>query len=146
MAGSKRNTGRKDANGRIIWAGPRGGLFVLVGGKRKKPSQGSFPLNKLPNTLYPGILKHLNNKNVASIQRTSKNLSKSQAIANNMKQRLDHLPHKLFRRRVQNMHRQVERNLFMNGMLRAYRSQLNPYYEPTECTRSHLSPPGTPRC
>lgn len=34
------NTGRKDAKGRTIFKGPRGGLFVRVNGKKQKPALG----------------------------------------------------------------------------------------------------------
>lgn len=34
------NTGKKDAKGRTIFKGPRGGLFVRVNGKKQKPALG----------------------------------------------------------------------------------------------------------
>ena len=41
---AKTNTGRKDAQGRTIWKGPRGGLFVVKNGKKTKVA--SLPTHK----------------------------------------------------------------------------------------------------
>lgn len=35
---SPKNTGKKDAKGRSIWKGPRGGLYVMSAGKKVAPS------------------------------------------------------------------------------------------------------------
>lgn len=37
---SSKNTGKKDAKGRSIWKGPRGGLYVMSAGKKVKPATG----------------------------------------------------------------------------------------------------------
>jgi hypothetical protein len=40
------NTGKKDAKGRSIWKGPRGGLYVMSAGKKVKPATGRKPAKK----------------------------------------------------------------------------------------------------
>jgi PBCV-specific basic adaptor domain len=40
------NTGKKDAKGRSIWKGPRGGKYVMSAGKKVKPATGRKPAKK----------------------------------------------------------------------------------------------------
>ncbi len=40
------NTGKKDTKGRTIHKGPRGGKYVMSGGKKLKPATGKKPAKK----------------------------------------------------------------------------------------------------
>lgn len=43
---TSKNTGKKDAKGRSIWKGPRGGLYVMSAGKKVAPAHGRKPARK----------------------------------------------------------------------------------------------------
>ncbi len=43
---ASKNTGKKDAKGRSIWKGPRGGMYVMSAGKKIAPATGRKPARK----------------------------------------------------------------------------------------------------
>jgi len=61
-----RNTGRKDATGRTIWQGPRGGVFVRRNGRRAQPR-----LTNLPPDMVRVVSSMLEPRNLSSLARTS---------------------------------------------------------------------------
>jgi hypothetical protein len=83
MKTSKTNTRKKDAKGRTVWEGPRGGEFVMVNGRRAVPATG---FGALPHDMIRRITGHLPPRNYVRFATTSKEhtrlgASRAQALA-----------------------------------------------------------------
>jgi hypothetical protein len=80
------NTGKKDSKGRIIWMGPRGGMFVRSSGGKKLPiaTNSSFTgfLN-LPANLQRAVMNKLPAGNLARLGTAGKTVRNAAGMSSN---------------------------------------------------------------
>jgi hypothetical protein len=83
---SNTNTGKKDSKGRIIWMGPRGGMFVRSSGGKKLPiaTTSSFTgfLN-LPANLQRAVMNKLPASNLARLGTAGKTVRNAAGMSSN---------------------------------------------------------------
>ncbi|AGE53468.1 PBCV-specific basic adaptor domain-containing protein [Acanthocystis turfacea Chlorella virus GM0701.1] len=89
------NTGKKDAKGRIIYKGPRGGEFVKsTSGRRVKPAVGRVSSKALREKAQALSAKRVDlekKERNLSAKRVALNEKEARAAANNVMRRLDAL-------------------------------------------------------
>lgn len=84
MQSNKTNTGKKDPEGRTVWAGPRGGLFIERDGKRRavRPRTSPSPRTRvtaLPLAVLTKIFDRMGTANVTRASMVGRNFRNASA-------------------------------------------------------------------